>query len=140
MRQKGSIVPAITGIISSLLAFLGVVSCCAFPILAAVLAWFGIGATQLHFFADYQYYFLAFAAMSLIYGFYIVYFKNRKSDCCNVQNSKPKSKLLSKIFLWIGLVAIITVFVYNFYNSPSKIEDSDLQKVNLLETSGSDSQ
>jgi len=133
MRQKGSVVPALTGIISSLLAFLGVVSCCAFPILAAVLAWLGIGAGQLQFFADYQYYFLAFAAISLIYGFYIVYFKKSKSDCCNAQNSKPKSKLLSKIFLWIGLVAIITVFLYSFYNGPTKNEDSDLPKVNLLE-------
>jgi nitrate reductase NapE component len=134
MRQKYSVIPASTGIISSLLAFLGIISCCAFPILAAVLAWFGIGATQLNFFADYQYYFLAFAAMSLIYGFYIVYLKNSESDCCNVQNSKRKSKLLSKIFLWIGLVAIITVFVYSFYNSPSKNEDSDLPIINLLET------
>ena len=51
MSDKKTIWSVIAGILSSVFAFLGIVSCCGMPILAGVLAALGIGASQLSFFA-----------------------------------------------------------------------------------------
>ena len=50
MNQRKTIWATVAGIFSSILAFLGVVSCCGMPILAGILATLGIGASQLRFF------------------------------------------------------------------------------------------
>lgn len=49
MSDKKTIWSVIAGILSSVFAFLGIVSCCGMPILAGVLAALGIGASQLSF-------------------------------------------------------------------------------------------
>ena len=56
MSDKKTIWSVIAGILSSVFAFLGIVSCCGMPILAGVLAALGIGASQLSFFADEKVY------------------------------------------------------------------------------------
>lgn len=111
MSDKKTIWSVIAGILSSVFAFLGIVSCCGMPILAGVLATLGIGASQLSFFAEYKGLFIAFAIVSLIYGFYQAYFKKGKS-CCASSDTKEKAKknsVLPKVFLWIG--TIITLLV-----------------------------
>lgn len=63
------------------------------------------------FFAEYKGLFIAFAIVSLIYGFYQAYFKKGKS-CCASSDTKEKAKkksVLPKVFLWIG--TIITLLV-----------------------------
>ena len=54
MSDKKTIWSVIAGILSSVFAFLGIVSCCGMPILAGVLAALGIGASQLKFFCGIQ--------------------------------------------------------------------------------------
>ena len=44
MSKKSVIGTTSVGVFSSILAFLGVVSCCGMPIVAGVLVWLGIGA------------------------------------------------------------------------------------------------
>ena len=61
MDKKKTIWSGITGVVASVLAFLGVVSCCGMPIIAGILATVGIGASQLSFFAEYRGWFIAFA-------------------------------------------------------------------------------
>lgn len=122
MSKKSVIGTTAVGIFSSTLAFLGVVSCCGMPIIAGVLAWIGIGASQLSFFTEYRAIFIGIAIVSLLFGFWQVYFK-KPSSCCVTANSccttsekekKTKSKLFQKIFLWIGAVVIIaTLFMGN---------------------------
>lgn len=53
-------------------------TCCGLPILAGVLAWLGIGASQLEFFARYQIWFIAIAVIALLFGFYQLYFRERQ--------------------------------------------------------------
>ncbi len=80
------------GILSSLLASLGFITCCGFPILAGVLSAVGIGTSQLSFFAEYQEYFLLFAIISLLFGFWSFYFKSKSaSSCCAPQNDASSS-------------------------------------------------
>lgn len=114
MNKKSSVWSGITGLIASVLAFLGVVSCCGMPLIAGILATVGIGASQLNFFAEYKGWFIAFAIVSLIYGFYQAYFKGPKS-CCASSKADAKGKkrsVLPKIFLWVGtIVTLLALFM-----------------------------
>ncbi|MCY6361594.1 hypothetical protein OXV74_27025 [Bacteroides thetaiotaomicron] len=80
MGKSGTIWSMIASVISPLLALLGVISCCGLPILAGILATLGIGASQLSFFAEYKGWFIGFAIISLLFGFYQVYFKKKLVD------------------------------------------------------------
>jgi formate hydrogenlyase subunit 3/multisubunit Na+/H+ antiporter MnhD subunit len=108
----------LVGLGSSVLAFLGVLSCCGFPLLAGVLAWFGIGTSHLHFFSEYRVFFLILALVAIVAGFYQVYFKKSKNESCCTKSSS--SKFASKLFLWLGVVAII-------YSIFSKVETTTIK-------------
>ncbi len=82
MSKKSVLGATSVGIASSLLAFLGFVSCCGMPILAGILSSIGVGATQLSFFAEYQPYFLLLSIISLGFGFWALYFRRNNSSCC----------------------------------------------------------
>ena len=110
MSNKKTIWSGIVGIFSSILAFLGVVTCCGMPLVAGVLATFGIGASQLEFFAAYRWWFVAIAVVALIIGFYQSYF--RRCDCgCgngNAEDARKRKRAVTvqRIFLWIGVAAV----------------------------------
>lgn len=136
MSKKSVIGTTSVGILSSLLAFLGVVSCCGLPIIAGALAWLGIGASQLSFFAEYRPIFIGVAIVALLFGFWQVYF-NKKSSCCSTtsccgtsdkqeQNAKPKSKLFQKIFLWIGAIVILLMLLLGEQNATSEQSNDSL--------------
>ena len=117
MSKKTVIGTTSVGLFSSVLAFLGVVSCCGMPIAAGILAWLGIGASQLSFFAEYRPLFIGIAIVALLFGFWQVYFKKRSSccasgsGCCETaeKEEKPKSQLVQKVFLWIGAIVVIAM-------------------------------
>lgn len=125
MSKSKTIWTTIMGVLSSILAMLGLVGCCGLPILASILAALGIGASQLSFFAEYRWWFIGFAILSLLFGFYQVYFK-KKGSCCGTEKensccvsesgkiSKPKSQLFQKIFLWAGAIIIVAMLVIGF--------------------------
>lgn len=122
MSKSKTIWATIVGVLSSVFAFLGLIGCCGLPILAGVLAGLGIGASQLNFFAEYRWWLIGFAIMSLLFGFYQVYFKKNKSccetegkeSCCTSETEKPKSQLFQKIFLWIGAIIIAVILIIGF--------------------------
>ena len=60
MSNKKTVWSTVAGILSSVLAFLGIVSCCGMPILAGIFAALGIGASQLSLFAEYRGWFIGF--------------------------------------------------------------------------------
>lgn len=103
MGKSGTIWSMIASVISPLLALLGVISCCGLPILAGILATLGIGASQLSFFAEYKGWFIGFAIISLLFGFYQVYFKKETCGCgTNVSETNLKrrsNKVFPKILL-----------------------------------------
>lgn len=126
MSKKNVVTTSVVGLLSSVLAFLGIIGCCGFPLIAASLAWFGIGASQLGFLSKYQSIFTGIAILALMYGFYKVYFKkvNSSSDCCvpeeNEESSQSsccepskKTNWLAKTMLWIGVVAVAGTFFMN---------------------------
>lgn len=136
MSKKSVIGTTSVGILSSLLAFLGVVSCCGLPILAGVLAWLGIGASQLSFFAEYRPIFIGVAIVALLFGFWQVYFKKKSSccttaSCCGTTNkqeeaSKPKSNIFQKVFLWIGAIVIALMLILGEQNAPAEQSNDSL--------------
>lgn len=135
MNKKNEISSSLVSLLSSVLAFLGIVSCCGFPLLAAGLAWLGIGASQLNFLSQYQWLFISISIVALIYGFYTVYFKKPKStNCCDtkveeqtVTNScctkTPRTNLFAKTMLWIGLTVILSTFFMNRSTEKSSEEN-----------------
>ncbi|MCM1170331.1 MAG: hypothetical protein NC324_10400 [Bacteroides sp.] len=109
MSNKKTVWSTVAGILSSVLAFLGIVSCCGMPVLAGILAAFGIGASQLSFFAEYRGWFIGFAIVSLLFGFYQSYF--RSCTCCGndseeAKRKKARSVAVQRVFLWIGAMIV----------------------------------
>ena len=126
MTRKKLVTIPIVGLLTSVFSFLGIISCCGFPLIAAFLAWFGIGASQLSFFSEYQWLFTGIAMIALAYGFYIVYFKRAKTkpvtDCSTEENKEltiscctpsKKSNWLPKPMLWLGVIAVSASFLLN---------------------------
>ncbi len=145
MSKKRIIGTTSVGILSSILAFLGVVSCCGLPIIAGALAWLGIGASQLSFFAEYRPIFIGIAIVALLFGFWQVYFK-KKSSCCSTtsccgtpsEEEKPsKSNLFQKIFLWIGAIVIVLMLILGEQNAPAEQQNNPLSPQIQLQNSSS---
>ncbi len=148
MNKKKLVTTSLVGLLSSVLAFLGIIGCCGFPLLAAFLAWFGIGASQLSFFSEYQHLFTGIAIVALIYGFYTVYFKQTSSentnDCCTAEGqidgdelscctpSKGSGKV-AKIMLWIGVVAVLSTFFMDRGNSQASVAEQGCCPVDVVE-------
>lgn len=127
MGKSGTIWSMIASVISPLLALLGVISCCGLPILAGILATLGIGASQLSFFAEYKGWFIGFAIISLLFGFYQVYFKKETCGCgTNVSETNLKRRSKSKSFqkfLWLGVA--ILVFVLFIGNKNQTVQSNE---------------
>lgn len=140
MDRRKTIWSGITGAIASVLAFLGVVSCCGMPILAGGLAALGIGASQLSFFAEYKGWFIAFAIIALIYGFYQAYFRSAKNCCASSSESDTKEKkrsILPKVFLWIGtFITLAALFTATPENSDASASGCCPSQVSSSCTSG----
>jgi len=131
MKKKNLVTSSIIGLLSSALAFLGVVSVCGFPLLAAFLAWFGIGASHLEALSEYQSLFTGVAVLALCYGFYTVYFKQRQgcaSAGCQDEGASPESSCspssgrsrgLAKLMLWVAAIAILATFFVGQEADPS---------------------
>lgn len=130
MSKKGIVGTTSVGILSSIFAFLGVVSCCGLPLIAGALAWFGIGASQLSFFAEYRLVFIGVSIVALLFGFWQVYFK-RKDACCAATSccdegksvQQPKSKRFQKVCLWLGALAIVLILALGEANDSSVQQD-----------------
>lgn len=121
MKKKNIVTSSVIGILSSALAVLGMVGVCGFPLLAAFLAWFGIGASQLSFLSEYQALFTATAIIALLYGFYTLYFKKTAGNSACAGNvdmenggtcgsASSKSNKLAKAMLWIAALAVTGTF------------------------------
>lgn len=147
MNKSKTIWTAIVGVSSSILAMLGFVSCCGLPILAGSLAVLGIGASQLSFFAEYQVWFMWFAILSILFGFYQVYFK-KKSSCCATEkessccasgalnSEKSISSRFQKVLLWIGVVMIGAMLAlrYNDQQILKSQNGRDIPESQLIKT------
>lgn len=139
MRRKSNVVSLIAGFFSSIFAFLGIVTCCGLPIIAGALAWLGIGASQLEFFARYQIWFIAIAVIALLFGFYQLYFRakknqNKKECCSNENESKNNKHVFQKILLWSATLILILLFVFNISQKELKTatqNNQEIQKDNI---------
>ncbi len=138
MKENKSIWTSIVGVITSIFAFLGIVSCCAMPIVAGILSLMGIGASQLSFFEEYKWWFIAISIVCLVWGFIQLYGKKKSGSCSCCSNNKNKDKdskssgqTIAKIFLWIGTTLTAFVIIYNLSSDkttssccPGQVEQS----------------
>lgn len=110
------ITSSITSIFSSVLVVLGLATCCGTPILAAIVSFLGIGTSQISFLSEYQPLFLFIAVISLLIGFYQVYFK-KPSNCCSTEKTSCNTEIkkeektknsfyFHKIMLWIAAIIV----------------------------------
>ncbi|MGL6196519.1 MAG: hypothetical protein ACRC2T_17025 [Thermoguttaceae bacterium] len=132
--MKNSIFATFISIGASIVALLGMVTCCGLPLIAGALAVIGIGSSQLSFFAEYQDIFIGLAICALLIGFYQAYF-SKKTQCCNTASatadcecsatpvtdccdSKTKAAAMfgfqqfQKCFLWVGAVLLVAVIAF----------------------------
>ncbi len=124
----------ITGLGAAILAILGSITCCGAPIVAGILASVGIGASQLTFLNAIQPYLIAIALISLVIGFYRLYFKKNNS-CCGIdeKSATPPSNKKSKIFLWIVTAFTLGMLIYTINSTapesccpaPIEVEQTD---------------
>lgn len=126
MNKKGIVGTTSVGILSSLFAFLGVVSCCGLPLIAGALAWLGIGASQLNFFAEYRPVFIGVSVVALLFGFWQVDFRGKSSccsssSCCGAGKNEqlPRSQRFQKVCLWVGAVLIALILILEESNDSS---------------------
>ncbi|MFA8436749.1 MAG: heavy-metal-associated domain-containing protein [Marinifilaceae bacterium] len=116
-REKSTL----TGAGAAVLAVLGNITCCGAPIAAGILASVGIGASQLQFLKSFQPFLIGIALLSLLIGFYRLYFKKANS-CCNTETNKGNAKSSnkgSKRFLWLvtAFTLIMLVLTFNMNSS-----------------------
>ncbi len=114
MSKKSVVGASSAGILSTVFASLGMVSCCGMPIIASILATVGIGASELSFFSEYQPYFITVSVVAIAYGFWTLYFRNpKKTSCCASSSSccesRPKRKIWPHIILWIAAASVAYV-------------------------------
>lgn len=123
MNKLKTIGSAIVGISSSILAFLGMVTCCGLPIIAGILASIGIGASQLAFFSQYKNIFIGLAIVALLFGFYQLYFRKEKNccspsdNCCTpnereTNNKTLKADRIQKAILWFAAAIVISILAW----------------------------
>lgn len=133
MRRKSNVVSLIVGFFSSIFAFLGIVTCCGLPILAGALAWLGIGASQLEFFASYQIWFIAIAVIALLFGFYQLYFRTKKNqnkkECCSNENEIKSKNVFQKILLWTATLILLLMLVLNKREQEFKTSNQNNQEI-----------
>lgn len=133
MRRKSNVVSLIVGFFSSIFAFLGIVTCCGLPILAGALAWLGIGASQLEFFARYQIWFIAIAVIALLFGFYQLYFRAKKNqnkkECCSNENVLKNKNVFQKILLWTATLILLLMLVFNKREQEFKTSNQNNQEI-----------
>jgi len=123
---------SIFSVLGSILASLGFVTCCGTPLVASLLSIFGLGASQLAIFSKYQEVFIFISLLSIIIGFYQIYFVRKNSNCCsatkNIGDSK-KSKI-SLILLWVSTLIIVFVIILSYQKNN---KSSNCCKVNETE-------
>lgn len=128
MSKNKSLGASIVGVLTSILAFFGMVTCCGMPIIAGTLSLLGIGASQLSFFAKYQWWFIVISIACLAWGFIQIYGNESECGCCcqperNISNSKNINRIIAKSLLWIGSLMTVSVIIYNITTS-SQSSDS----------------
>lgn len=147
MSKSKSLWTSVAGVVTSILAFLGIVSCCGMPIIAGILSLLGIGASQLSFFAEYRWWFVTLSVICIAWGFFQVYGK-KKTDCCSCDdgktdnNIKATKQVAAKIILWIGLLLTAFIVAYNLLQTeqPTSCCPSVTKKQTQSEFCGSSSE
>ncbi len=102
---------AATGGVASALAATG---CCILPLVLFILGVGGIWVGRLASLAPYQPYFIGFAALSIGYGFWQVYRRQKvacaEGDAC----ARPLPNRLVKTALWSATVRVLAAIIYPF--------------------------
>jgi hypothetical protein len=113
----------LAGFGAAFLAVLGSITCCGAPIAAGILASLGIGASQLQFLNSIQPYLIGIALLSLLIGFYRLYFKKNKS-CCSSEKGEETNNKKSKIFLWLVTIFTLGMLIYTNNTGVNSTTDS----------------
>src|SRR5712692_9560112 len=97
-----------------LLAGLGVAACCVVPFALFVLGVSGAWIGDLTALKPYQPIFMTLAAVSIGYGFYLVY--RRPKVVCDDGSycASPRSSRIAKVGLWLATVFVIAAFSFPY--------------------------
>ncbi len=97
-----------------ILGALAATACCILPLVLFSLGVGGVWVGRLASLAPYQPYFIGFAALSIGYGFWLVYRRPRaacaEGDAC----ARPLPKRLVKTALWSATVLVLAALVYPY--------------------------
>lgn len=105
---------AVGGILGAIAAS----SCCIVPLVLFSAGMGGAWLGNLSALTPYQPYFIAFTAVMLGYGFYLVYWKPRRACANNAACRRPMPKRLVKSGLWLATVVVAAALAFP-YVAPS---------------------
>lgn len=93
---------------------LAMTSCCILPLTLVSLGVTGVFIGKLGVLYQFHWYFLAFAAATLGYGFWKAYRPVSAEACADGSCARPMNRTLMRSLLWFGaaIVALATVFPY----------------------------
>jgi len=106
---------AITGL--GVLGALAMTSCCILPLVLISLGVTGVFIGRLSMLYQYHWYFLAFAAATLAYGFWKAYRPVSAASCADGTCARPINRTVMRAVLWLAL-AIVVVAVSFQYIAP----------------------
>ena len=101
-----------------LLGALAMMSCCILPIALVSLGITGVFIGKLSALNQYHWYFLAFAAGSLIYGFRKAYRPLNSEACADGTCARPMNRTTLRSVMWFSLLIVVAA-VWFQYNAAS---------------------
>ncbi len=106
---------------SSLLAALGMTSCCILPLGLAMMGVTGTFIGTLSQLKVYQPWLLGFAALSLAWGFWRAYCP-LPADGCPGGCAVPGRRRLTRIVLWVALAIVVFTQLFTYWIAPTFLD------------------
>ena len=105
-------------LVLGVLSVLAMTTCCVLPLLLVSIGVAGVFIGQLSSLNQYHWYFLAFAGVSLAYGFWKAYSPVDQTACADGSCARPVNRTAMRVVLWISLAMVVGALAFQ-YVAPS---------------------
>jgi len=97
-----------------LLGALAMTSCCILPLALVSLGVTGVFIGRLSTLYQFHWYFLAFAAATLAYGFWKAYRPVNMQNCATGTCARPMNRTVMRAILWVSLFIVIGAVLFQY--------------------------
>lgn len=93
---------------------LAMMSCCILPLVLVSLGVTGVFVGRLSSLYQYHWYFLAFASVTLAYGFWKAYRPIPADACAGGTCARPMNRTVMRAILWLSLVIVLVALAFQY--------------------------